>query len=40
MLDNDDYDATCGCGKFPVTNTFIDAWESKPITCCDKITLG
>lgn len=38
-LDNDDYEGTCGCGKFTVTNTFIDAWEGKAITPCAKLDM-
>lgn len=37
FLDTDDYSGDCGCGKFPVANAFIDAWENKPLTCCEKI---
>lgn len=38
MIDWDYFEGTNrGCGKFPVTNTYIDAQEFKPITCCDTI---
>lgn len=37
FLDYDDPFDTCGCGKFPVANMFIDAWEDISITPCPKI---
>lgn len=33
----DDYKETCECGKFPVTNIYIDAWQNVPLTACEKI---
>ncbi|XP_026822234.1 uncharacterized protein LOC113561194 [Rhopalosiphum maidis] len=36
-LDADDYECSCGCGKFPVSNTIIDGWKSCTFTECSKI---
>ncbi|XP_060834067.1 uncharacterized protein LOC132917367 [Rhopalosiphum padi] len=37
QLDTDDYDDTCGCGLFPVTNIFINGWKSSSFSPCAKI---
>ena len=34
FMDLDDMTNACGCGKFPVANTYIDAWEGKAMQSC------
>lgn len=36
-LDMDDYDCSCNCEKFPVTNIIIDGWESSTFNACPKL---
>jgi len=36
-LDADDYNNSCNCGLFPVTNLFISGWKSTSLTPCASI---
>ncbi|XP_025190478.1 uncharacterized protein LOC112591044 [Melanaphis sacchari] len=37
VFDGDDYNSSCSCGKFPVTNAFISGWKSSSLTPCSKL---
>ncbi|XP_025206026.1 uncharacterized protein LOC112602260, partial [Melanaphis sacchari] len=37
ILDGDDFNSSCGCGLFPVTNAMISGWKSTPLTPCPRL---
>ncbi|XP_022168290.1 uncharacterized protein LOC111032321 [Myzus persicae] len=37
LLDTEDYEGFCECGKFPVSNLIIDGWTASPFKTCPKL---
>jgi len=37
IIDADDYNCSCGCQQFPMTNSMINGWKKEELQKCPSI---